>query len=210
MKKEVQLIVPVKRLEEAKTSLSEVLSEDQRKELTLAMIMDVLESADRVEEVSPMVVTPDEDVVDFVEEKNVECVLEPGVGLNRALELAIEESMDSGFEKVLIVPSDIPLIRPKDIRKILDLASEDKNVVITPSKENGTNALFLQPPDVIDLKFGGKSFPDHVKEARSRKIKPRIYRSENVERDIDHPSDLLKAETLGKGTKTHSFLDSLK
>lgn len=210
MESETQILIPLKDLSEAKASFSSILSGEQRRQLSLAMLGDILTVVDRIEAVDAMVVTPDEDVSDFVEGEGFKVIPEPGVGLNRALEIAIGKSIDSGFREALILPADVPLLKPDDIQEILSLAEGDRAVVITPSKENGTNALLLRPPDVIDLHFGGESFSEHVKEAQSRELKPRIYRSENLERDIDEPSHLLKVETLGKGTKTHSFLDSLK
>ncbi len=210
MGQKTRLIVPVKNLENSKTSFSEVFSLDQRKELTLSMLEDVLESAGRVQKVETVVVSPDPEVVRFVEDRGTKTLEEPGLGLNRALEMAIGESINLGFEQILILPVDVPLVKPDDIKEILDLAEGGKCVVITPSEENGTNALFLRPPDVIDLQFGGESFPNHVEEVRSRGAELKIYRSERLERDIDEPPNLIKIETLGKGTSTHSLLNSLK
>ena len=210
MGKKTRALIPVKNLEESKTSFSEILTDEQRSELTLAMLEDVLTAVEMAEGVEATVVTPDDRVKDFAEELDFGVIVEPDLGLNRALEIAIGKSIDDGFAQVLILPSDVPMVRPEDIRKILQVASGDRSIVITPSEEKGTNALLLRPPDVIDLQYGGKSFPDHVREAKSRDIEIKIYRSENLKRDIDEPSHLLKVETRSQGTKTHSFLDSLK
>ncbi len=210
MGKNTRLLIPIKNLEESKTSFSEEFSTEQRKNLTLSMLEDLLNVGKKVKAVDTTVVTPDSGVEDFVENQDINVIMEPDVGLNRALDIAIGDSIDSGFDSVLILPGDVPLIKPEDVEEILNLANGKRSVVITPSKENGTNALFLHPPDVMELKFGGESFPEHVKEAQSRDIKPKIYRSENLERDIDDPTNLIKVETLGKGTRTHEFLNSLK
>ncbi len=210
MSSDNRLLIPIKKLEESKTSFSENFSVEQRKTLTLSMLEDLVNVAEKVDSVETAVVTPDSKVKEFVEERDTDVIMEPDVGLIRALNIAIGDSIDSGFDYVLIMPGDVPLVRSEDVEEILDSAAGEQCVVITPSKENGTNALLLHPPDVIDLKFGGESFPDHVKEARSRGVKFRVYRSERLERDIDVPSDLIKVESLGKGTKTYEFLDSLK
>lgn len=210
MEPRTELIIPVKKLENSKMTFSGVFTEEQRRDLTLAMIEDILRVACLVEKIKPAVVSPDDSVLDFVEDKGARTISEPDIGLNNALEMTIKDSVEEGFRKVLIVPGDVPLIKPVDLRNILDLLPEDRGVVITPSEEKGTNALLLRPPDVMDLHFGGESFPEHFEEAMSRGIRPRIYRSERLARDIDRPEDLLKVETLGKGTKTHSFLNSLK
>lgn len=200
----------MKRLKDSKTSFSEILSEDQRRKFTLVMLRDILNTADRVQELEPFVVTPDEEVKALMEKRGVEVLLEPDIGLNRALEMAIGQSIDDGFDQVLILPVDVPFVKPKNLRDILDLAFGDQCVVITPSEENGTNALLMRPPDAIDLEFGGESFPEHLDEVRSRDLNLEIYRSGRVERDLDEPENLVKIETLGKGTKTHSFLASFR
>lgn len=210
MTSKTRVLIPVKRLKDAKTTFAEVMSDRYRKEMTLSMLEDILTVSQEVSGVESVVVTPDRNVEKFVRDLGFDTILEPDVGLNRALEMAIGDSIESNFTQVLILPADVPLIESKDIESILDLASDDQAMVVTPSKEKGTNALLLRPPDLIDLKFGGESFSDHIKEAQSRGISPKIYRSENLERDIDTPPDLLKVETLGKGTKIHSFLDKLK
>jgi 2-phospho-L-lactate guanylyltransferase (CobY/MobA/RfbA family) len=90
------------------------------------------------------------------------------------------------------------------------MATAQRDVVISPSKTNGTNALLIRPPDLIDLRFGGESFPLHAQEAFRAGVKPRIYRSPSVVTDIDEPADLLSIETLGLGTRSHDFLFSLE
>lgn len=191
-------------------TFAEVFTEDQRRDLTFAMIEDILEVVRLTKRIEPAVVSPDKSVLEFVKERGARSISEPDIGLNNALEMAIEKSIEGGFRNVLILPGDVPLVKPDDLRNILDLLPEDRGVVVTPSKEKGTNALLLSPPDLMDLHFGGESFYEHFEEAMSRGVRPRIYRSDRLERDIDRPEDLLKIETLGKGTKTHSFLDSLK
>ncbi|MBS3815302.1 MAG: 2-phospho-L-lactate guanylyltransferase [Hadesarchaea archaeon] len=205
-----RMIIPVKNLEEAKTSFSEVLTEEERKKLTLAMLEDVLVTSGKVKEIKQIVVTPDESVRNFVEDLGFKSIIEEGIGLNNALRMVIEESIDSGFREVLIMPADVPLLRPEDISNILGLTFGERCVVMTPSKENGTNALLLRPPNVINLHFGGESFPRHLEEARSKDLNLEVYQSKRLERDIDNPSDLLKVKVMGAGTKTQEFLEGLE
>ncbi|MFP4005604.1 MAG: 2-phospho-L-lactate guanylyltransferase [Candidatus Hadarchaeia archaeon] len=205
-----RLIVPVKRLQMSKTSFSGVFSEDQRKKFTLVMLEDILNVVEQVEELEPSVVTPDDEVAEFAKERGVMFKLEPNLGLNGALKIAISQSIEDGCDQVLILPVDVPLVRSRDLENILDLAEGDRCVVATPSEEKGTNALLLRPPDILDLRFGGESFPDHISEARSRGINLEVYFSDCLKRDMDSPEDLLKVETLGKGSRTHSWLSEVK
>jgi len=204
-------IIPVKRLVEAKSSLSEALTLVQRRELVLRMLADVLNAIRGARSiVGTIVVSPDEEVLKFARANGAFGVIEPGIELNKALKLAVDYAVVEGASSVIILPSDLPLLRGADIENIIAMASPPQDVVIAPSKDNGTNALLLLPPSVINLRFGGESFPSHLAEARRVGIRPRIYRSVNVAIDVDDVEDLLKVETNGLGTITQSFLRSLR
>lgn len=204
-------IVPVKRLSEAKSSLSAVLASQQRRRLVLSMLADVLGAVHQAPSISnAIVVSPDERVLNFARLHGAEGVAEPDLGLNEALKLAIRHTISKGVDSVLILPADLPLLKSADVENLIAMASAPKDVVIAPSKAKGTNALFLRPPGLINLRFGGESFPLHVKEASQAGVRPRVYRSTTVALDIDEPEDLLSVETLGLGTRTYEFLHSLR
>lgn len=203
-------IIPVKSLDQAKSSFGEVLDSEERHQLVFCMLEDVLNVVAEVEQIEPIVVTPDDRVAEFAEERGAKVFSEPGLGLIGAMDMVIEESVESGVRGVVYLPGDIPLMKTTDLENILDLTSGDRSVVIAPSEEKGTNALLLEPPDIMSLRLGGESFPDHVAEARKQGVEPEVYRSKTLRRDIDSPEDFLKVETLGQGTRTHSFLNSLK
>lgn len=204
-------IVPVKRLSEAKSSLSAVLAPQQRRRLVLSMLADVLGAVHQAPSISnAIVVSPDERVLNFARLHGAEGVAEPDLGLNEALKLAIRHTISKGVDSVLILPADLPLLKSADVENLIAMASAPKDVVIAPSKAKGTNALFLRPPGLINLRFGGESFPLHVKEASQVGVRSRVYRSTTVALDIDEPEDLLSVETLGLGTRTYEFLHSLR
>jgi len=204
-------IVPVKRLSEAKSSLSAVLTTKQRRGLVLAMLKDVLKATSGARSIAgTIVVSPDDDVIKFARKNGADGVAEPGVELNEALKLAIQSAITNGATSVLIVPSDVPFLTADDIENIVAMASSRRDVVIAPSKNNGTNVLFLRPPDIMTLHFGGESFPTHLSEARRASITPHIYRSVTVATDIDDPADLVEAKKFGCGTQTCKFLESLR
>ena len=173
----------------------------------LAMLTDMLNAVRKAPSISrTAVVSNDKKILDFARLNGAFDVVEKGLGLNGALRLAIERVMVLGATSVLLLPGDLPLLKTSDIENLTTMATAKRDVVIAPSKANGTNALLLKPPDVMNLKFGGESFPLHVAEAMRVGVKPHIYRSETVAFDIDEPEDLLKIETLGPNTKTHEFL----
>lgn len=175
------------------------------------MLADMLNAVRNARSVAgTVVVSPDEEVLNFARTNGVISVVEPGIELNEALKLAVDYAVAEKASSVLILPSDLPLLRGADVENIIAMASPPRAVVIAPSKDNGTNALLLLPPDVINPRFGGESFPSHLAEARRVGVRPHIYRSANVATDVDDVEDLLKVETYGLGTRTQSFLQSLR
>lgn len=204
-------VIPVKRLSEAKSSLSAVFGPEQRQRLVLAMLADVLNAVRQAPSISgTAVVSPDKKVLDFARLHGAADVAEPGLELNAALKLAVDHVVGLGATSVLIIPGDLPLLKATDIENLTAMAAAQRDVVIAPSKAKGTNALLLRPPDIINLRFGGESFPLHVSGAIQAGVKPHIYRSQTVALDIDKPEGLLSVETQGLGTRTHDFLRSLK
>jgi len=204
-------VIPVKRLDDAKSSLSAALTPKQRRGLVLNMLADVLNAIRNARSVAgTIVVSPDEEVLRSARASRTLGIPEPNVGLNKALELAIEHAVAKGATSILILPSDLPLLMPADVENIIAMASSHRDIVIAPSKDNGTNALFLRPPDVMDLRFGGESFPSHVAGARTAGVRPHIYRSITVATDIDDTADLPSVEAHGLGTLTRDFLLSLR
>ena len=204
-------VVPVKHLSEAKSSLSAVLEPEQRQQLVLSMLADVLNAVKQASSISgAAVVSPDKKVLDFARLHEAVDIVKSDLELNGALKSAIKHVVGRGATSALIIPGDLPLLKGADIDNLTAMATAKRDVVIAPSKANGTNALLIRPPDLIGLRFGGESFPLHVQEAFRAGVKPRIYRSPSVATDIDEPADLLSIETLGLGTRSHDFLFSLK
>ncbi|MEM2878512.1 MAG: 2-phospho-L-lactate guanylyltransferase [Candidatus Hadarchaeales archaeon] len=204
-------IVPVKRLSEAKSSLSSVLDTETRKELVLAMLDDVMRTLLSSPSVAGViVVSPDAHVLEFAGKHGAECVRDDSAELNKALTMGVERAVQLKASSVLIIPGDVPLVRPHDVENIIAMAVGRREVVISPSKKNGTDALLLKPPKVMELRFGGESFPLHLQEAHRAGIMPRIYRSSNLANDLDDPEDIDAIIAEGDGTRTHQVLTRVR
>ncbi|MGQ9787698.1 MAG: 2-phospho-L-lactate guanylyltransferase [Candidatus Hadarchaeaceae archaeon] len=200
-------IIPVKRLDEAKSGLAQILDPKTRRRLVLAMLTDMINAIGEAPSIfKTAIVSPDDEVLEFVRANRAEGVKDPGLDLNRAFKLAISRAVASGAKAVLLLPGDLPLIQTSDIENITAMATNERDVVISPSKANGTSALFLRPPDIMELNFGGESFPRHLAEAVRAGVRPRIYRSISMSFDVDEPVDLLKLKKFGTGTKTFEVL----
>ncbi|MBS7626476.1 2-phospho-L-lactate guanylyltransferase [Candidatus Bathyarchaeota archaeon] len=184
-------IIPVKKLDNAKSRLSSLLTNSERKQFCLKMLEDILRTVKFTKGIKQTVVVSNDPEV-FQLTKNLEATyLEyKKAGLNEAVSEAINWCINRGATSVLILPADIPLVTPKDLNRILTLG-EKTSIVISPSKgEKGTNALLLTPPNVCPTFYGPRSFQRHLEEATKRGIRFRSFGSPRIALDIDTVKDL--------------------
>jgi 2-phospho-L-lactate/phosphoenolpyruvate guanylyltransferase len=199
-------IIPVSRFSQAKTRLSPTLTPVERGNLLKAMLIDVITALDStVDEV--VVISSDRDVLKFLEDMNVIGLEEEGTtDLNGALTQAVEWC--SQFcSQVLIVPSDVPLIRKSQVQEMLELAIKWP-VVIAPAKGGGTNAL-LCPTQGVKMSFGDCSFFSHLNHADKSGFHPYIYDSFYLSLDVNTAEDLGEIMIHGTQTNTRKFLKNI-
>jgi 2-phospho-L-lactate guanylyltransferase len=159
------------------------------------------------------VLTPDRRVMDYATPLGAKTLIDSSDrGINEAIADATEYEMDErDGTPLLILPVDVPLVKSKTIDYIIGRIENSSGplVVISPSTTKGTNALLRNPPNIIPTRYGIDSFEAHVQEAKERKIRLEIYRSEDLEIDLDTPPDLYKILSKGNSTRTSSFLESI-
>jgi 2-phospho-L-lactate guanylyltransferase len=200
---EVFAIVPVKRIGVSKRRLSQSLSTKERKALTVVMLEDVLQALKGSVVTKVLVVSNDRNVHSIAEKFGAFFFSPIRKGLNSAVEEAIVWCMKNKADSVLVLPADIPLVSSKDINTIVLLGSNERRVVLVPSRDWGTNAFFQSPPHLVHACFGPDSFKKHLTEACSKGACVKFYYSLGAGLDIDSIDDLkvlLKIEnsTLSK------------
>ncbi|MDI6643506.1 MAG: 2-phospho-L-lactate guanylyltransferase [Methanobacteriaceae archaeon] len=199
-------IIPVSRFYHAKTRLSPTLTSIERENLLKSMLKDVIASLrEAVDQV--VVISSDDDVLDYVEKLEVLTIKEKGkTDLNGALSQAIDICWEK-CDKILITPSDIPLIKKAHIEDMLKMG-EKFDMVIAPSKGGGTNAILFSTRD-MKTRFGDYSFFQHLKEAQSLNRTTGIYDSFYLSMDVNTAEDLGEIILHGRGTETQKYLKSL-
>ena len=203
-------IVPIKRLDMAKTRLSKILNDEERVKLTLAMLKDVLKAIRDSDIEQTYLIGANRKVAEIAKGGSNIFLWDGGEGLDKAVELANEICCSDGAEATIFVPSDLPLLTSCDLNNILELIHKGIQVVITPSKNLGTNILARKPPTVIPTSFGEKSFRKHIKLSRERDVKYEIYKSRNVLLDVDSINDLLYVLKTDKNLETKRFLENIR
>ena len=205
-------IIPFKK-ERAKSRLGGVLSEKEREEFAVRMLGDVLValSESEIEEV---------EIISTCSEEQLKEDLNRGLGLNlewgvesksnlnlkltvredgRGLNEVLNEEIKDKKEPVLIIMADVPLATPESINEII---SREEDVVITPGREGGTNALFLRKPYKFAVSYYGISCLKHIETAKRRDLSYAIHDSFFISTDIDEVDDLIELLIHGRGFST--------
>lgn len=185
-------IIPVKPLKHAKSRLSKVLTTDQRYQLAEAMFRHVLDVVSTAQQVTGVVViSRDTKALSIARDMGAKTIQEGAVSdLNPALLRATAVVKSWRADAVLILPADLPFINVDDIRGLIQLSKENSIVLSTDDEGDGTNALLVRPPGLIEYEYGKGSFQKHIENAHRVGADIASYYSERLSLDIDYPEDL--------------------
>ena len=204
---DIYAIIPVSKFKNAKTRLSPFLSEEERENLLKAMLHDVTDTLKKhVDKI--FIISRDEDVLSYAEKLNLGTILEDeNSNLNKALKQAMKYCKGKA-KKVIIVPSDVPLIGKTNVQMLID-ASKSLDFIIVPSKGGGTNMIIMKPM-AIHTRFEGFSYKEHVQAAERKKLNPQVHDSFFMALDVNTAEDLGEIMIHGEKTHTRKYLKELK
>ena len=190
-------IIPVKPLRRGKSRLAKVIPADKRADLNQYLLehtIQVLNTIDEIEQI--LVISRDKEALALARELGARTVQEHGSpGLNTALSRAVEVARSYETCGILIIPADLPRLAAEDIKAILAHRNDPPVVVIAPDrKKQGTNALFVCPPGLIEFKYGKKSYDKHCQGALDAGARLEICNLPSLELDLDEPEDLALME----------------
>ena len=184
-------ILPVKSFAAAKQRLAASLGAGSRQALARAMFTDVLGSLRRVPGLDGIVVVTSDRTAEAAASADRLVVLPDtaGAGQSEAALIGIAHALAQGYDRVLLIPGDTPLVRPEDLAGLI--AHRDEGVVIVPDRHGtGTNALVLSPPDAIEPSFGPDSLARHVAASEAAAVPHRVEAVATLALDVDTPADL--------------------
>jgi 2-phospho-L-lactate guanylyltransferase len=209
----IAALLPAKSLDEAKGRLADLLTNDERRRLALAMLEDIvraLQAVPRIDSIS--IVSPDAEVLTKARDLGASAMEEPEPvdGINGALEYAAEQISAEGVDTLLVVLADVPAVTPTELNTIIDAVPPDKGAVISPSSANGTSVLALRPPDAIPFRFGENSFTAHERAANDAGVTMAVVRFDSLANDIDEPDNLSELLSRPAETATHALLAQLR
>ena len=178
------VLVPFKRLDQAKSRLAPVMSAEERAALMLELLQGVLVAADEAD-VGPITIVSAEPVVLPV---GVGRFDDRGVAWNEALAAAMRAV---GREPIAaVVSADLPRVSAEEIQTLVR-ATPDRGLAIARALDGGTNAVSMRPPAVVRTRFGEpQSAAVHAQTTAAAGLAARILDLPGLAFDVDTPADL--------------------
>ncbi|MBK5306728.1 MAG: 2-phospho-L-lactate guanylyltransferase [Frankiaceae bacterium] len=197
------LVVPVKRLELAKTRLS-AYGDTAREDLALAFALDVVSAAlaaDAVEGV--LVVTDDERAGRALAAAGARVVADtPDAGLNPALEHGAA-LLAPGWGTATL-SADLPALRPDDLDQALAAVPAGGRGFVADTAGSGTTLLAAAPGVPLGPAYGSGSRAVHLASGAVE-----LPAAPGLQLDVDTPADLALALRLGVGSATAAVVRRL-
>ncbi len=189
------LLVPVKSLSAGKRRLSSVLSDTQRQRLNRSFLRHTLDVASGFPGLDRTAVVSDaEDVLALARSMGARTIRTLKRELNGALADGRSVLFEDRAPAIIVLPVDLPAIRPADLEEIADHGLRHDMVICPDRHAAGTNALYVSSAFKPDFRFGADSFRLHRLEARRCGVKPKLLFNRNIGMDVDHPADLAVLE----------------
>jgi len=177
------VLVPVKRLDGAKSRLAAVLSARERAELMRELLGRVLAAAGEAG-VGPVTVVSSEPLaLDGVTRFD-----DRGLAWNEAIAAAMRGVT---APVAAVVSADLPDLVAEDVRALVESVPSPRGLAIARALDGGTNAVAMRPPGAVRTCFGlPGSAAEHVRLARGAGLEWRTLDRPGLAFDVDTPQDL--------------------
>jgi 2-phospho-L-lactate guanylyltransferase len=197
------IVVPVKRLADAKTRIA--TSAPVREQLALAMALDTVRAAVACPDVAALVVvTDDERAAPLLLALGAHVVPDvPGAGLNPAIAHGVVVAAGLLDGAVAALSSDLPALRPDELGAVLGRAAGHETAVVADVAGDGTTLLTARWSNQFRPAFGVDSRSAH---AALGAVDLSASAGASVRRDVDTLADLRAAAGLGCGPATTELL----
>lgn len=191
-------VVPMKPLSRSKTRLSNVLSQRERAELSLAMFGRVVSAAK--EAIGTVwVVGGDESVRRTAECIGAEWLEDPWKDLNDSLSFALDMACKNDLSAIYL-PADLPFVSAADVEKVVQASGNGETLTLSPAQQDGgTNAMLVPKCVTFPPILGNDSFRRHKRQAARLGIPYTVCLSEGLGLDLDTPDDLALCEKRQPG-----------
>lgn len=179
----VTVVVPVKDFSRAKVRLAPELDPTERAALARRMATVVVAAA------APLpvcVVCDSDDVRTWALAEGARVIWTPGLGLNGAVQSAVDQLGSEGSTTVVVAHGDLPLATQ------LEWVAATPGVTIVPDRRrDGTNVIAVPTGIGFRFSYGAGSFDRHRAEGARLAQQVRIVDDARLGWDVDVPTDLV-------------------
>jgi 2-phospho-L-lactate guanylyltransferase len=177
------VLVPLKRLDRAKSRLAEALTAAERAALMRTLLDRVVEAV-QAAGIHRITVVTSEPLA-----HGVAATWHDGdLPWNEALATAIAEVV--GEDVVAVISADLPFLCANEVSALIE-ATPARGVAVGRSVDAGTNAVSMRPPGVLPTRFGEPaSAALHAASARARRLACVTLDLPGLAFDVDTPEDL--------------------
>ena len=200
--------------QETKTRLADLLNENQREILHLMMWADIFSEIMKISDDIKIFLywTGSGDInnyKNFIPE-NFILRQQSGLNLGEKMNNAMQEIFTTGYNRVVLIGSDIPSLRHENIKRAFDSLNHS-DVVIAPSKDGGYWLIGMKKflPEVFNIsesKWGNSS----VLDSTIMKLKDSgiSYKFADTLQDLDTPEDIkiFMGEFSNQDRNTYKYL----
>lgn len=198
------VVVPVKRLESAKSRLSS-FDDAARVALVRAFARDVVAAAVACVRVGAVaVVTDDASAAADAQAAGAGVVADAGGGLDAAVDRGASALRARGYRDVAVVVADLPALGPEHLAEVLDAAAGARRGCVVDREGSGTTVVTARSGAPLRTAFGTGSAARHARRGAVPLAAPEAARQ-----DVDTPGDLAAVLQLGVGAATAEALEQL-
>jgi 2-phospho-L-lactate guanylyltransferase len=185
----IDALVPLKRLDYAKTRLASVLDPATRVRVMRALLDHTLAQVKASPSIrSVTLVSSAAEAQSIAAEHGVAHFDDRGLPWNDALAAAIAEAV--GGDAVAIVSADVPLLTVDDVERFVAGLTE-QGAVIARATDAGTNGVAMRPAGGMPTTFGVKgSAARHAELAEGSGLTPVVVDIPGLAHDLDTAEDL--------------------
>ena len=188
-------ILPVKKYSVGKSRLRNLFSETELAKLNQQLFESTFTKLQETSGIDTiLVVSREEHSLAWCQARGGVPLLEDDPStLNSAISQAQRVISQQGDSRVIILPSDLPLMTSQDLENLISLSDGKRKVVIVPDHlQAGTNALVMSEPQLIEPYFGSGSFRKHTRQALEKNAELVVYLNENIQWDLDTSLELYR------------------
>lgn len=185
----IDVLVPLKRLDYAKTRLASVLDPPARVRVMRALLDHTLDQVMAAPSLASVtLVSSDAEAGAIAAKHGIAHFDDRGLPWNEALAGAIAESVTS--DAVAIVSADVPLLTTADVEQFV-ASLQERSAVIARATDAGTNGVAMHPAGAMPTTFGvSGSARRHVELAEAAGLTATIVDIVGLAYDLDTAEDL--------------------